>query len=95
MPTFQPAPPADGTEAMGRGVPQSFKADLASWTSGELPGQASAGLAAWPSAGRQGDGADRAAAQPAPGGPGARDAAPRPPEVSDGSPDAASWLRLA
>jgi hypothetical protein len=47
--SFQPAPTtADPAGPPDRGMPQGLGADLAGWTSSELPGQASAGLAAWP-----------------------------------------------
>jgi hypothetical protein len=73
MPTFQPAPTAGGPglpgrDALaGRDVPEGIRADLAGWTSGELPGQASAGLAAWPPPDTaQADGAEHAPAGPEP-----------------------------
>jgi hypothetical protein len=46
LPSFHAAPPADGA-----GPGQGISADLAGWTSSELPGQASAGLAGWPAEG--------------------------------------------
>lgn len=42
VPSFHPAPPADGS-----GPDQGISADLAGWTSSELPGQASAGPGRW------------------------------------------------
>jgi hypothetical protein len=48
---------ADPPEPNGAG---SLSADMAGWTSGELPGQASAGLAAWPQPGMPQPGMQRA-----------------------------------
>lgn len=48
MPRFGSSQPASGTDAPKQGMADGIRADLAGWTSGELPGQASAGLAAWP-----------------------------------------------
>lgn len=91
VPAFQPAPTVDGAGARGGG--QATRAELAGWTSGELPGQASAGLAAWRSAGTSpADGAERGQAGPERG---TREASPRAPEASAGSPDPTAWLRLA
>jgi hypothetical protein len=96
MPTFSPAPPADDAAAPRRGTPQNYRADLAGWTSGELPGQASAGLAAWPSPDRQpGEGVDRGPAPLGPVVPSAREPGSRQPEASAGTPDPTAWLRLA
>jgi hypothetical protein len=111
MPTFQPAPTAPGTSPRDRGVPEAIRADLAGWTSGELPGQASAGLAAWPAADtaqadvgphkQAGAGPDGREAGPGRPGNGSPDPAAAGPGTSDPaavdtrSPDPAAWLRLA
>jgi hypothetical protein len=99
MPTFQPAPTADGVDMRNRGVPEAIRADLAGWTSGELPGQASAGLAAWPPADTsQTDGRQHAQAGAEPDGRenGSRRAGPPDPNAPGPvSPDPTAWLRLA
>jgi hypothetical protein len=64
-------------------------ADLAGWSSGELPGQASAGLAEWPGAKAE---AERQAARPA--GRVEPQATPEPRPGSN-SPEPTGWLRLA
>jgi hypothetical protein len=95
LPTFHPAPPADGAAGPDRGAPQNFNADLAGWTSGELPGQASAGLAVWPSPGPPAAGeGERARGVPGPGLPDRREAAPRAPGATAATPDPTAWLRL-
>jgi hypothetical protein len=87
----QAAPP--GLAPPGRDDAGSLRADLAAWTSGELPGQASAGLAAWPQARIVPGGADRIE-RAAPAGP---DRAAHQAAAGPGSAGAepSAWLRLA
>ena len=50
-PALQQASSAEAAESPEPNGAGSLSADMAGWTSGELPGQASAGLAAWPQPG--------------------------------------------
>jgi hypothetical protein len=86
---------ASGAERAGSpesGDPASLSADLAGWTSGELPGQASAGLSAWPQSRPAPAGTDRTA-RPAPAGP--DQSAQQAPGSAPGAAESAAWLRLA
>jgi hypothetical protein len=83
------AAPVCEPEAPRREPVPDLVADLAGWSSGELPGQASAGLAEWPGAKAE---AERQAARPV-----ARVEPQATPEPRSGSnsPEPTGWLRLA
>jgi hypothetical protein len=88
---------ASGAERAGSaesGDAASLSADLAGWTSGELPGQASAGLAAWPQS-RPAPGATDRIARQAPAGPDPSAQQAPAGSASPGAAEPAAWLRLA
>jgi hypothetical protein len=78
-PALQQAAAAEAAGSPESGDAGSLNADLAGWTSGELPGQASAGLAAGQ----------------APAGSGGREAGAGLPDAGSAAAEPASWLRLA
>src|ERR1700738_3483814 len=84
---------ASGAERAGSPEPgdtASLSADLAGWTSGELPGQASAGLADWPQSRPLPAGPDRTA-RPAPASPD-QAAQQAPGGYASGADGPAAWL---
>jgi len=92
-PALQQAASAEQAGSAEPGDASSLSADLAGWTSGELPGQASAGLAAWPQP-RTAPAGPNGTARPDPAGP---DPAAQPSAAGPGSgtSEPAAWLRLA
>jgi hypothetical protein len=108
---FHAAPVADPQlpQPPERAAVPDLVADMAGWSSGELPGQASAGLAAWPAAAAEGEGERRGTrgieprprqhASPEGAGQHASPEGAGQPEAQGeqkpSSPDPTGWLRLA